>query len=265
MLQTIGSVSRVRLTNWIPRVSFLFGEGGWCAGVQVKGIPPCSLNKIHHTAGGSPQLPDIDSGIPRVMEGRGFPWKKGKTVQINNMKWQPKRRSASPFPVTASCSQAASLYISIHELVSRESLWSWWLFFSLCKGKEGVCTQHRVRGRGVVIGVCRLWPPTCNDHLMDVVCLRSTVCQSRAERGRRQAEGPTYCIWNQQESKSLCSFSSCRPLMSGRSGRKDANATLSIKQKHILTTSPTTSTTPNTKQSTPACKVKEDDAWSLKT
>lgn len=49
------------------------------------------------------------------------------------------------------------------------------------EGKWGVRMQRRVsagRRRGA-IGVCRLWPPTCNDHLMDVVSLRSNVCQGR--------------------------------------------------------------------------------------
>lgn len=57
-------------------------EGGWgvdvagCEGKEV--IPPYSLNKLHDTAGLFLRLPDIDSGIPREMEGRGFPRKKKK-------------------------------------------------------------------------------------------------------------------------------------------------------------------------------------------
>lgn len=54
----------------------VLGVGGgvmWqgCEGREV--IPPCSLNKLHDTVGLFFQLPDIDSGTPRVMEGRGFP------------------------------------------------------------------------------------------------------------------------------------------------------------------------------------------------
>lgn len=99
--------------------------------------------------------------------------KKHKSVQINNLKWHSEWHSASPFPVTVSCSQTGSLYISIHELVPGETLWSRWLFFFLTVWGEvrGVCILHRVtagRGRGVVIGECRSWPPTYNDHPMDV-------------------------------------------------------------------------------------------------
>lgn len=44
-------------------------------------------------------------------------------------------------------------------------------FFTVWGEVRGVCILHRVtagRGRGVVIGECRSWPPTYNDHPMDV-------------------------------------------------------------------------------------------------
>ena len=132
-------VCQERLTNWIPHMSFCLereGEGGDVARGAREGKwspPPRSLNKLHDTAGLFLRLPDIDFGIPREMEGRGFPWKKKKkkekSVQINNLKWHSEWRSASPFPATVSCSQTGSLYISIREFVSGETLWSRWLFF----------------------------------------------------------------------------------------------------------------------------------------
>lgn len=79
VLQTSGSVSRVRLTNWIHHTSFCLeeehwgGEGGLVGYEGREVIVPCSLNKLHDTADLFFQLPGIDSGIPTVIEGRGFP------------------------------------------------------------------------------------------------------------------------------------------------------------------------------------------------
>lgn len=107
--------------------------------------------------------------------------KEEKSVQINNLKWHSKWHSASPFPVTVSCSQTGLLYISANELVPGGKHYEADDCFVQHEGKWGVRMQRRVsagRRRGA-IGVCRLWPPTCNDHLMDVVSLRSNVCQRR--------------------------------------------------------------------------------------
>ena len=127
--------------------------------------------------------------------------KKEKSVQINNLKWHSEWRSASPFPATVSCSQTGSLYISIREFVSGETLWSRWLFFFFffsVRGSVGYVYSRGVttgRDRGVGIGVCRSWPPACNDHLMDVVSLRSDVCQGRAARAewRHGEDVSVYC------------------------------------------------------------------------
>lgn len=72
VLQTSGSVSKVRLTNWIPLVSFCLdgGGGGGGCGEGAGGretIPPCSLNKLQDTAALFLQRSHIGSGIPREM------------------------------------------------------------------------------------------------------------------------------------------------------------------------------------------------------
>ena len=135
VLQTSGSVSRMRLTNWIPHMSFCLEEGGdvvGCEGREV--IPPCSLNKLHDTADMILQLPAIESGIPRVMEGRGFPWKKKK-----NCPNEGAIEKSQCISISCDCflQSDRSLYIYIHELVPGETLWSWWLFFFCVRGRKG--------------------------------------------------------------------------------------------------------------------------------
>lgn len=128
---------------------------------------------------------NAESGIPGKKWEKRIPTKKReKSIQINNLKWHSKWHSASPFPATVSCSQTGLLYVSMSKLVPGETLRSRCLFFQHEEGKRGLRAQHSVtagRGRGVVTGVCRLWPPTCNDHLMDVV--RGQTCV-REESGR---------------------------------------------------------------------------------
>lgn len=66
-------------------------------------------------------------------------------------------------------------------------LMTFFFFFFHCEGKLRACVQHRVgagRGRGVVIGVHRSRPQTCNDHLMNVVSLGSSVCQGRIGKNK---------------------------------------------------------------------------------
>lgn len=85
VLQT--SVSKVRLTNWIPPMGFGLEEEGVLVASVREGrelIPPCSLNELHDTAAlvlfFFPQRSHIITGIPREILGRGFPGKKRENL-----------------------------------------------------------------------------------------------------------------------------------------------------------------------------------------
>lgn len=131
VLQTSGSVSKVRLTNWIPLVSFCL-EGG----VDVARVWVGEKRSLLVTSTSYKTLQPFSSsahasalGFRERCRKGGFPWKKGeKSVQINNLKWHSEWHSASTFPVTVSCSQTGLLYISMSELVLGETLWSTVLF-----------------------------------------------------------------------------------------------------------------------------------------
>lgn len=93
--------------------------------------------------------------------------KEEKSVQINNLKWHSKWRSASPFPATVSCSQTGSLYISIRELVSGETLWSRWLFFSSSvRGSVGY-----VYSRGLLQEETEVWWLECAGRDLQLVMI----------------------------------------------------------------------------------------------
>lgn len=144
ILQTTGSVSKVRLTNWIPPVSFCLDEeegvrvarvrrGGEKWALPVGSTSYMTLQPFNSTAHTNPE-----SGIPGKKWEKGIPTKKReKSIQINNLKWHSKWHSASPFPATVSCSQTGLLYVSMSELVPGETLWSRCLFFSMRRGNGG--------------------------------------------------------------------------------------------------------------------------------